>query len=331
MGNAENYENYKKEVIFIKSRSLKILGGLITITSFIFIIKILLAVNIDFNVIRKAKDNLLLLIILVFGCSVGLYLVAYGWSMLVKFIEPRKIANFNLASIYIKANIAKYLPGNVMNLIGRNVLAGKLGFKQISIATSTIMEIIIFGSTTMVLAFLFSITKLSYMVNIIKQYINYKLSLVVIIFLILCFIILGLYMLRNNDKYVGKIKKYCTMEFLKLTIKLIFLYGIYFIYLGIMLVIILKDVFYIPINLNNMLQVIGFFVLSYFIGYIVPGSPGGIGVREAVLILLLTNIVGGNLAVAAALMHRIITIIADLFLYCVNYLIEKFKVLPKVV
>ncbi|AQR97822.1 lysylphosphatidylglycerol synthase domain-containing protein [Clostridium saccharoperbutylacetonicum] len=331
MGNAESYENYKKEVIFIKSNRFKILGRLITITSFIFIVKMLLSVNIEFNVIRNAKDNLLLLIILVFWCSVGLYLVAYGWSMLIKFIEPREIVNFNLASIYVKANIAKYLPGNVMNLIGRNVLAGKLGFKQISIATSTIMEIIIFGSTTMVLAFLFSITKLNYMVSIIKQYINYKVSIVVMIFLILFFTILLLYILKNKKKYVNKIKKYCTMEFLKLTIRLVFLYGIYFIYLGIMLVIILRNVLCVSTNLNNMLQVIGFFVLSYFIGYIVPGSPGGMGVREAVLILLLTSIVGENLAIAAALMHRIITITADLVLYCINYLIEKFEILPKVV
>ncbi|WP_268040817.1 lysylphosphatidylglycerol synthase domain-containing protein [Clostridium aestuarii] len=292
---------------------------MITLICFIFIVKMILSVNIDWNIINNREQKWVLIILLSVLSAGSLYLVAYGWSILVKFIETKDIKNNILIFIYIKSNIAKYLPGNIMNLVGRNVLAGKLGFKQISIATSTVMEIIIFGCTTMMLSFLFSITKLKDVFNLIQKYIDYKFIVVIILVCSLLIIFMIVYMINNKNQCIKEIKKYVTTSFLKLSIKLVFLYSIYFIFSGIMLGIVLKNILNVSIGFVDFFQIIGIYIISFFVGYITPGAPGGMGVREAVLIVLLTNVIGSDLATIASIIHRLITIIADIIIYGIGY------------
>lgn len=51
--------------------------------------------------------------------------------------------------------------------------------------------------------------------------------------------------------------------------------------------------------------------LAWMAGYLVPGAPGGLGVREAVMLLGLAPTVGEPNALAAALSYRMVTVLAD--------------------
>jgi glycosyltransferase 2 family protein len=57
---------------------------------------------------------------------------------------------------------------------------------------------------------------------------------------------------------------------------------------------------------------IGVFTLGWLAGFLAPFSPGGIGVREGVLVLLLTPFVGGPQAVIVALLSRVISLAVEL-------------------
>lgn len=56
---------------------------------------------------------------------------------------------------------------------------------------------------------------------------------------------------------------------------------------------------------------IGAFVGAWLIGFVTPGAPAGIGLREAIIIALVSSIGGAALAIAAALLHRALTAILD--------------------
>lgn len=56
---------------------------------------------------------------------------------------------------------------------------------------------------------------------------------------------------------------------------------------------------------------IGAFPLAWAAGFVVPGAPAGIGVREATLLALLSPIMGTGPAVTLALTHRLLTAIVD--------------------
>lgn len=51
--------------------------------------------------------------------------------------------------------------------------------------------------------------------------------------------------------------------------------------------------------------------LAWMAGYLVPGAPGGLGVREAVLLLGLAPTVGEPSALAAAASYRMVTVLSD--------------------
>jgi uncharacterized membrane protein YbhN (UPF0104 family) len=53
------------------------------------------------------------------------------------------------------------------------------------------------------------------------------------------------------------------------------------------------------------------YVASWVIGYVVPGSPGGVGVREAMVILLLGPVVGPGAAVGLSISMRLANMLGD--------------------
>ena len=56
-------------------------------------------------------------------------------------------------------------------------------------------------------------------------------------------------------------------------------------------------------------------IIAWVSGFILPGAPGGLGVREMVLTLLLAQSAGQEKIVAMGVLHRLITVLGD-FLAC---------------
>ena len=57
------------------------------------------------------------------------------------------------------------------------------------------------------------------------------------------------------------------------------------------------------------------FALSWLLGFVVPGAPGGVGIREAVFVGLFGPQLGDGFAAALALLLRIITTLGDLLTF----------------
>jgi len=64
---------------------------------------------------------------------------------------------------------------------------------------------------------------------------------------------------------------------------------------------------------------IGAFSLAWAAGFVVPGAPAGIGVREATLLALLSPIIGTGPAVTVAIAHRLVTAAVDALAALVGY------------
>jgi uncharacterized membrane protein YbhN (UPF0104 family) len=56
---------------------------------------------------------------------------------------------------------------------------------------------------------------------------------------------------------------------------------------------------------------IGVYAAAWFIGFVTPGAPAGLGVREAILVALLSGSVDPGLAVTVAIAHRLLTAFVD--------------------
>ncbi len=63
--------------------------------------------------------------------------------------------------------------------------------------------------------------------------------------------------------------------------------------------------------------------ISWMAGFVVVGVPGGIGVREAVFISMMTAPLGAGVAVSAAVLSRVVSIVVDLVGAAVSVLIAR--------
>lgn len=58
-------------------------------------------------------------------------------------------------------------------------------------------------------------------------------------------------------------------------------------------------------------SLIGIYAVAWLVGFVVPGAPAGLGIREALLVLGLTPLYGGVVAATATALFRLITIMGD--------------------
>ena len=71
---------------------------------------------------------------------------------------------------------------------------------------------------------------------------------------------------------------------------------------------------------------LGGFALAWIVGFITPSAPGGLGVFEAMLLLIFKSNLPEALLIAVALIYRIIVCFSDVFAAaCVSYNYSKIK------
>ncbi len=300
----------------MKSKVLKIVSVLIVILCFGYIGKSLANIEIEWLMLFTNPVVIVVTFIGALILSGFLYIVARAWTSVLNFVEKNDVADSVFNGVYIRSSIAKYLPGNVMNLVGRNVLATKYDIKQSSIATATFIEIVLFAGTTVILAFLFMFYRILEIINTVQEYINYTFITGVILVGIVAVIVVILIAMKKNI-LKEQLYKYMNIEFVKLAVKVFLSYASYFIIAGCVLVCALIAVSGTQPTLIECIEIIGYYLVAYFLGYITPGAPGGIGIRETILILLLGFMVSPEIATIVTLMHRVITILSDVCIYLI--------------
>ena len=99
------------------------------------------------------------------------------------------------------------------------------------------------------------------------------------------------------------------------------LYLLYFLITGGILVGVVHNVSQIE-SMSKAGAIISIFAVSWIAGFITPGSPGGFGVREAIIILFLSSFIGEPASLFVALIFRLITVAGDFLFLLASYLIR---------
>ena len=298
----------------MKNKFIKFVGYFITLVAFIFIGKSLMSMNFDVKYIKNPVFAVMLCIIMSIGYAIMVYVSSYAWKSTLEFINKEKIPFSEITTVYVKSNIGKYLPGNLMHFAGRNILAGKLGFKQLDITFSSLIEIIMLILTDFILSFIIAMRSFQEILE--DMFSNIDTSVIIAVSLaLLVLIILSGYILVNKTKFISNYKHFFTKKFMKLLCKLFFIYAITLLIPGFFLVIIFKMVLGCKITIQICMMGIAGYTISWVLGFIVPGAPGGIGVRESVLLLMLAQIFTNNIVLLAAILLRITSILGDLMAF----------------
>lgn len=303
----------------MKDKIIKVIGLILMLLSFYYIYLSLKKSEINWEVLSPLLNghSFIFMVISFLLYLIVLYISSAFWSYLVQSFSDKKYSKRSeLMVVYAKSNIAKYLPGNFMQFVGRNILAHKLGYKHSDIFLSTLYDILyvlISGVFLLVFISTLSLDNIPFINNIsIPNNVFLLLAATILVFAI---IVLATF----KSQVIQFIQKYKFVERTKGSFLIgIFVYVLIFLILGLANLILL-NLFASQFSLLDYYNILFVFVISWLIGFIIPGAPGGIGIREAGFILLLSQNYQIMVVTLIPILFRIINIIGDVCFFVLNF------------
>ncbi len=246
--------------------------------------------------------------------------LAYAWGRWIAFFSSLKVNSLDAITIYGKSATGKYLPGNIMHYVERNLFASEYGLSQKKITFSTIMEIVVMILSGIVLSMM--LLPASYVAGIEDtlgidlSYIGALIAVGCVSFLIVVVIVFK----RFNVKDLLKDYKPSSFMF---TFAVAFLAGVgCLLFNGLGMYALWMGLEGNVLDVENLRTILSSYSAAWICGFVLPGAPGGIGVREAVLTALLDNVIEGPILVFLIIAHRIISIIGDFTFYAMVSIIK---------
>lgn len=292
------------------SQVIQLMGILLSLVALFFIVK-------SFWSQRELllKINIRLMTITVIGGGLA-YLIAniilvLAWKMMLNWFGETQLSFPGVLRTYGRSQVLKYIPGNLLSLPGRHVLGIQQGMAHGPLIGAATFEII--GLLTA--ASLFSI------MGILLDRGNntgYSLLAVSTILLLALLSPLVIKYVLSREIVLKRLPVFRTLNWggYSRLLGIWLLYLCFFAITGIVLFWAI-GVMQGSWDLVPSPVVFSIFAVSWLLGFITPGSPAGVGVREGIMILILSSYLGGPASVLISLIMRIITIAGDvLFYFC---------------
>lgn len=254
--------------------------------------------KLDFNILY-----LLLSLVFVFLS----YMVSiYSWKLMLAEMGE-KIGYFQALRIVGKSQLGKYLPGGVWMTASRVYLAEQEGLSKSKVLLSSLVEQEYVFVTALVLSILFLGFRGSILhINLAAFNIGFLLAALLLVnpISLNLFLKWGMKFLRPDQK---------DYRFsLSLYLILVASYSLCWLLQGAGFFFLVKS-FY-PVELALLKRFVGVFLLSWLIGFVAIFAPGGLGIREGSMTLLLQSMFPTGLAVTISLVSRIWISLAELLL-----------------
>jgi len=302
---------------------LKKIGGLLTLISFVFLIAKIW--EFKTQLVQQVQLDQTFYSISVAACfyCITCILIASAWYHFIHSLNVS--ATFSsIYKIYSRTQIARYLPGNVFHFAGRQIMGRSINISQGDILMASIFECVLLAAA----AFMLIVLGLSLHPVIQPVYNNTILVFCLIMFCsFIAFLSVGHRYCNASPvlmKFFGKTAAFNTKKWLNFIFLPFILYTAYLL-LNCILVWSLGYYFgFFQATFVSISTVISIYTASWLIGFITPGSPGGIGIREALMATLFLPVIGSSPALTLCLLLRIVTSAGDLIFYFTSYL-TKYK------
>jgi uncharacterized membrane protein YbhN (UPF0104 family) len=254
-----------------------------------------------------------------FLISIGGLFLAWAWHKLLLVYGNQNLVFGKTWRIYSRSHIGKYIPGNIAQIAGRHLLGRREMISHRSLAASSVYEI---------LGVLFASSTIGLIGILIWNFEESKTPLLIASITLISCLTFPLFIQKVGPSLpvINKIHLEQTdlASLVKHLLPIYFMYFIYILICGISF----TGVAYALIPETSSLEIgpiLTVYSLAYAIGLVVPGAPGGLGVREAVIVSLLGPIYGGATAIAIALVFRFSTVFGDALMFLAALIPQKHK------
>ncbi|MEG3843619.1 UPF0104 family protein [Microcoleus sp. herbarium14] len=305
-----------------------ILGG-----TFLFIAQALLTHWREIANIQIRAESFPLLAIALGVTLLSLIFVGWVWMLILREFRQRVNAAWAI-QVFLKTNIAKYLPGNIWHFWGRILDAQKAGIFPKAATLSVLLEPLLMASAGVLIGLL-CFDKINWLLRLvgcaaILTAIHPRILNPIVLFVEKLKLEKkgenakaeevagekGIFRLESSSNLARITSSVKSPRKINLPIKrypLVPLIGqMCFIGLrgsGFLLTVMALT----PVNFSNIPNLFGAFCFAFVVGLVVPGAPGGMGVFEATAIALLSDRYSTGIILSSVALYRIISILADVF------------------
>ncbi|MFC1688836.1 hypothetical protein ACFL07_04140 [Pseudomonadota bacterium] len=234
------------------------------------------------------KSHILLfsMLAVVYG-SANSFLAA-GWHLILKRLGVN--LNWKLSmSAYGISQLAKYVPGNIFQFVGRQALGVSVGIPGGKLAKSAIIEIIFL----VIAAMLLSIQAVQLWLPHLSGSATF---LTISLLIVVCFCVL---LLRKET----------------LLSRTLLFNMFFFITSGLVFWGVVSSLTDHSIEITQISKISSAFIFAWLLGFLTPGAPAGLGVREYIILTSLTGIASEPLLLLSVIVSRVITMGGDMIFY----------------
>ncbi|BAZ25138.1 hypothetical protein NIES4073_60420 [Kalymmatonema gypsitolerans NIES-4073] len=246
--------------------------------------------------------------------ATGITLLAHTWAgwvwswVLKELNQPVNSSEF--IQVYLKTNIAKYIPGNIWHYYGRIVAAKNANVSSGAATLSVLLEPLLMAAAALIIVLVGS------------QFMAEKTTIILLILQLLGLLgvlcVLHPRFLNRATRLLHRIKAKKstndTPQAVPLSLEqyplrpLLGELG----FLGLRSTGFMLTLFALsPLNLSQIPLLLGAFSFAWLLGLVVPGAPGGLGVFEATAIALLQQHFPTAVLISATGLYRLVSILAE--------------------
>lgn len=239
----------------------------------------------------------------------ALLCVGAAWHVLVASVAPGTMSPELALRIFARTQIYKYIPTNVVHFVGRFVMAAQRGVSRTALAYAQAMEIVLMVAVSAAIALAFG----HGLVLAEAGKAGLDRTLAAAIFLATGTIVaLGApVLMRDRLKSVPHRVVASSAALAGL------LHAVFFLVNGAVLLVLVRT---LAPQAGDWQSVMGIAAAGLLLGFVVPGAPGGLGVREAVFLAGLASIgLTPSLSLVIAFAHRLVALLADALLYAAEW------------
>jgi len=271
-----------------KKQLLHVIGTSFAVIGIVFVI---LRFRLHWNSMDLSRISLeTWLIIVLLGTLYGVVsggLFTFAWWNILRWFSvhtPRWLAY----RIYALSQLAKYVPGNIFHLAGRQLMGMSIGLPGKKLLTSITWELALAaGSGCLYSALIFPILyqKCSILLSVMIMMILLSTVLFCLFLLFGCYIVYAFLSLFSLQAVTG----------------IIFL--------------VLVSMIAHKFSASASVLIIGSYIVAWLIGLVTPGAPAGAGVRELILLFLLKGLVQEESLLLCIVLSRVITVLGDILFF----------------
>lgn len=287
----------------------KVIGNVAVIFSVIFVINRFWGMDINVNVFLTSPMIIISLALAVISQTITLCVGCFPWLKFIEIFSGKKIPFYSAMTVYTKSNIYKYVPGNVFQYVGRNKLAADMEISNVDVACATILDVV----CGIIPLGIISLCMLgNYFFTIMNDYWDSVLTICLIGVVIIAIVVGVIFLFRkklasylnkyktvfakkNRGKFLAAVVYYVAITLFSIGINLLTAYFI----------------FDSSITFQQLIMITGAYTFAFILGYITPGAPGGIGIRESIMLLVCNGIFEESVLIYV-LLYRLSSIITDI-------------------